>query len=240
VFEIGSRLGRAREGRGLELADAAASTKIRVRYLAALEAERFDQLPDGYARTVLRSYAAYLGLDAQPLVDEYDARFPPKQPTRAHRPSRRRREWAPSRAAVVLLAGLVALLALLVAGQVGSRKQTPEPSPLSLPPARPVVASSGRRLPLPPRRVERRPRVVLRASRGDCWIAVRLGSEGGRLLYESLLRPGQSVSFTRLPLWVRVGAPGNLVLTLDGRRLGPLAGYRPLNVVVGRSGSRSV
>jgi hypothetical protein len=30
------------------------------------------------------------------------------------------------------------------------------------------------------------------------------------------------------------------VLTLDGRRLGPLAGYRPLNVVVGRSGSRSV
>jgi cytoskeleton protein RodZ len=239
VFEIGSRLGRAREGRGLELADVAASTKIRVRYLVALEAERFDQLPDGYARTLLRSYAAYLSLDAQRLVDEYDARFPPKQLTRVHRP-RRRREWAPSRAVVLLLTGFVALLALLVAGQFGSREQTPEPSRLSLPPARPVVALSASTLPLGPRRVDRLPRVVLRASRGDCWIAVRLVSEGGGLLYERLLRPGQSVSFTRLPLWVRVGAPGNLVLTLDGRRLGPLAGYRLLNVVVGRSGIRSV
>lgn len=239
MFEIGSRLGQAREERGLELADAAAATRIRARYLAALEEERFDQLPDGYARTLLRSYAAYLGLDAERLVDQYDARFPPR-PTPAHRPSRRRREWAPSWAAALLLAGVVALLALLVAGQVGSRKQTTEPSSLSLPPARPVVALPGKTPPLRPRRVERRPRIVLRASHDDCWIAVRLGSEGGRLLYENLLRPGQSVSFTRVPLWVRVGAPGNLVLTLDGRRLGPLDGYRPLNVVVGRSGIRLV
>ncbi len=80
---------------------------------------------------------------------------------------------------------------------------------------------------------------MLRASRGDCWIAVRLGSEGGPLLYENLLQPGEAVSFVRLPLWVRVGAPGNLVLTLAGRRLA-LTGYRPLNVVVGKSGMRPV
>jgi RodZ C-terminal domain len=88
--------------------------------------------------------------------------------------------------------------------------------------------------------VDRHRRLVLRASRGDCWIAVRLGSAGGSLLYENLLRPGQAVSFERMPLWVRVGAPANLVLIVDGRRLTPLSGYGPVNVVVGPSGIRAV
>jgi cytoskeleton protein RodZ len=240
VFEIGSSLRRARDGQGLELADVEAATRIRARYLAELEEEHFDDLPDGYARTFLRSYAAYLGLDAQRLVDEYDIRFPPKEPARARRPARGRRDWTPSSAVVVLLAGGVAVLALLVAGQFGSRKRTPELSGLRPPAARPVVASPGRTRALRPRRVEGRPRVVLRASRGDCWIAVRLESEGGRLLYENLLRRGQAVSFVRLPLWVRIGAPVNLVLTLDGRRLRAFTRSGPLNVVVGKSGIRSV
>jgi hypothetical protein len=87
--------------------------------------------------------------------------------------------------------------------------------------------------------VERHPRIVLRASLGDCWIAVRLGSAGGPLLYENLLRRGQAVSFVRMPLWVRVGAPANLVLVFDGRPLAPLSGYGPLNVVVGARGIRT-
>ena len=239
MLEIGSSLGRAREARGLDLADVEAATRIRARYLAALEEERFEQLPEGYAATLLRSYGTYLELDAQQLVEEYEARFPPKEPIRLRRPSRRRRRWSPSWVAVPLLAGGAVALAFLVAGQGGARKPTPAPSKLAPAPPRPAVAAPGRNLVHTPP-VKPRPRVVLRASHGDCWIRVRLGSEGGRLLYENLLRPGQSVSFRRLPLWIRVGAPGNLVLTLGGRRLAPLTGYRPLNVVVGVHGLRPV
>jgi cytoskeleton protein RodZ len=242
VSEIGSSLGRAREERGLKLADAAAATRIRVSYLAALEEDRFDEVPAGYARAFLRTYAAYLDLDAERLVDEYASHFPPRQAISASPRSRRRRDWAPRRAAILLLlAGVVALLALLVAGELGSgsRKGTPEPSGPSPKPARPVIASSNAAPAQRPRKVERRPRIVLRASGGDCWIAVRLGSAEGPVLYENLLRPGQAVSFVRMPLWVRVGAPTNLVLTVDGRRLTPIAGYGPVNVLVGTSGIRT-
>src|SRR5207245_1940706 len=45
VTEIGTRLREARIGRGLELVDLEAATKIRARYLAALEEEQFDALP---------------------------------------------------------------------------------------------------------------------------------------------------------------------------------------------------
>jgi hypothetical protein len=50
--------------------------RTRVRYLRALEEERFEQLPAGaYRRTFLRGYANFLGLDADAFVDEYAARF---------------------------------------------------------------------------------------------------------------------------------------------------------------------
>jgi hypothetical protein len=158
----------------------------------------------------------YLGLDAERLVDEHDARFPSAPPVRACRQPRRWHQWAAPRAMVFLLAGVVALLALLVAGQLSSGRRTSAPPAASPPPPRPPVASVIRERPQHPSRLDRRPRVVLHASNGECWIAVRLGSGGGSLLYENLLQPGERVSFVRLPLWVRVGAPGNLVLTLNG------------------------
>src|SRR3954470_10212510 len=47
-------------------------TKIRTKYLQALENEEWDVLPGPtYVKGFLRTYAAYLGLDADALVDEY-------------------------------------------------------------------------------------------------------------------------------------------------------------------------
>jgi cytoskeleton protein RodZ len=69
---IGEALRSAREGQGKSIQDAAAATHIRSSYLEALEADRFEDLGGHvYAKGFLRSYAAWLGIDAAPLVDEY-------------------------------------------------------------------------------------------------------------------------------------------------------------------------
>ncbi|HEX9396552.1 MAG TPA: RodZ domain-containing protein [Burkholderiales bacterium] len=66
---IGGELARAREARGLALADVAQSLKFAPRQLEALEQERFDLLPGGtFARGMVRSYARLLKLDPEPLV----------------------------------------------------------------------------------------------------------------------------------------------------------------------------
>jgi cytoskeleton protein RodZ len=68
---LGSSLATARLALGLELRDAERDTRIRARYLAALEEEDFDELPgDAYAAGFLRTYATYLGLDGDDYVDE--------------------------------------------------------------------------------------------------------------------------------------------------------------------------
>lgn len=81
--ELGSRLIRAREARGLTLEDAERDTRISRRYLEALESEQFENIPAPvYARGFLRSYSQYLGMDPQEMLqlfprDEEPARAGP-------------------------------------------------------------------------------------------------------------------------------------------------------------------
>ncbi|MDQ3936959.1 MAG: helix-turn-helix domain-containing protein, partial [Actinomycetota bacterium] len=76
---IGERLREARMRRELDIADAEAYTKIRAKYLRALENDEFGMLPDStLAKTFLRTYSEYLGLDAQLLIEEYRAQHEPR------------------------------------------------------------------------------------------------------------------------------------------------------------------
>lgn len=69
---IGQKLRRAREERGAELSDVEVATKIRVKFLVAMEEDRWGDLPaPAYARGFLDIYARYLALDQQELLDEY-------------------------------------------------------------------------------------------------------------------------------------------------------------------------
>jgi cytoskeletal protein RodZ len=70
--EVGERLRDAREVRGVDLHRVERDTKILAKYLAALEAGEFADLPgDVYTRGFLRNYATYLGLDADDIEDEW-------------------------------------------------------------------------------------------------------------------------------------------------------------------------
>src|SRR6266478_9379535 len=76
MFEIGSSLREARTRRQIGVAQVEEATKIRGKYLRALEEEQFDLLPSQtYVKGFLRTYADYLGLDGQLYVDEYNSRF---------------------------------------------------------------------------------------------------------------------------------------------------------------------
>ncbi len=95
--EIGATLRSARERSGLDIADVESATKIRAKYLRALEDEEWELLPGPtYVKSFLRTYAEALGLDARLLVDEYkvrherlsDQELRPISPPRAGKPGR--------------------------------------------------------------------------------------------------------------------------------------------------------
>ncbi len=74
--EIGPTLRETRMRQRLDIVEVEAATKIRAKYLRALENEEWDQLPGPtFVRTFLRTYGDYLGLDSKMLVEEYKQRF---------------------------------------------------------------------------------------------------------------------------------------------------------------------
>jgi cytoskeletal protein RodZ len=72
---IGETLKRARTRAGLDIRTAEERTKIRIKYLRALESENWEAIPSpAYAKGFLRTYAGVLGLDPDALVDDYRRR----------------------------------------------------------------------------------------------------------------------------------------------------------------------
>jgi hypothetical protein len=121
---IGETLREARMRQRLDIADVETRTKIRAKYLRALENEEFGMLPGPtFVKTFLRTYAEMLGLDPHVLVEEYRAGYegeddldlqPLGPPTVAGRDRRRGPRIGPG--SVALLALLAILAALLVIG----------------------------------------------------------------------------------------------------------------------------
>lgn len=217
MLDIGGTLREARTRSGLALDDAAAATRIRIKYLAALEDERFGALPeDVYARAFLRTYANFLGLDgdlyAAELTDRIEASRPPPPPPP---PEPRFRFPRFDRRVLVPLGAGGALLFIGLVAWHGGDPQVRMPPQSTVE----VAAETKTIAPKPPKRVTRPAtgRLVLAATRGDCWLSVRSGSRDGRVLYEGTVSAGELVRVDGPRLWVRIGAPWNLDASLNGR-----------------------
>src|SRR5262245_51545846 len=69
---FGETLTRERELREISLRQISEATKINIRYLEALEENRFDSLPGGlFNKGFIRAYANFIGLDGEAMVNAY-------------------------------------------------------------------------------------------------------------------------------------------------------------------------
>ena len=80
---------------------------------------------------------------------------------------------------------------------------------------------------------------VISAPRGRCWLSVRTGGPNGAVVYEGLLEQGKSLHFGLAhALWVRMGRPDTLDISLGGKLVRGLPAD-PANVLLTRSGAKS-
>jgi hypothetical protein len=225
VFEIGNSLREARLRQGLEIPRIEADTKIRGKYLKALEEEQFDALPgDTYVKGFLKTYADYLGLDGQLYLDEFNSRFATADEVsvaQSATPRRRQRRRIESNFVIVALAGIVAVTVLVVVGLAGvgtggDDDDSPPFSGTSGPTTTtsPGATTTGTGAP------KERAKLVLTAARGDSFLQVRNGGVNGKLLWEGTLEQGQVQRFLRYHrLWLDLDQPENLNARVNGHRV---------------------
>ena len=242
MASIGSTLREERIRLGLGIDQVEADTKIRAKYLMALEDERFEALPGtAYARAFLRDYAEQLGLDPQALVDrlnavvgvEDDVVLAPRRQVAAG-PILGRWQWI---ALGGVLAALVAVLAfaaysVLNGGSGGAAPGAAFGATAGARLANDQAASSGPKPPHAPKA-----QVAFRAGPGNTWLEVRQGSAKGKILYAKVLAAGAHVKLAGRRLWINAGAPWNLSVKVDGKlQTVPSKSH----LLVSRSGVRAV
>jgi len=141
MTDIGPMLREARMRTGSDISEFEDRTKIRAKYLRALENEEWSLLPGPtFTKGFLRTYGDMLGLDGRLLVDEYKRQWEepheldlvPVRPTIGRdtrdmlRSRQRLRRWVAGAALVV-----VAAVAILLIGDLGSSPTSPGTPPVS-------------------------------------------------------------------------------------------------------------
>jgi cytoskeletal protein RodZ len=211
MFEIGTSLREARLRKGIEIPDAERGTKIRAKYLRALETESFDILPgQAYIKSFLRAYADYLDLDGQLFVDEYTSRFwideePGALRTRRIRIREHHHKRAERRMVLLTVVGIAVVTALVIAAWNYGGASTVDTKIPNLPSAaRPNVPKN-------------QAVFVVRAVNGASLLESRKGGATGEVLFQGTLEKGETQRFVAKRLWFNVGSPENLRVTLGGK-----------------------
>jgi cytoskeleton protein RodZ len=208
VFEIGNSLREARERQGLGYPEIELATKIRAKYIRALEEEDFTSIPgDAYIRGFLRTYADYLGLDSDVYVDEYASRFItswrdelPPRPERRRVPRQRPLE---RRAVLLVLAGIVIVAVLIFAAFSIPGSSTHVPG----------LGTNGKhRQSSPPAH-----QLVLSGVRGGTYVEVRRNKASGSVDLQGTVGAGETDRLDGNRFYLLVRTPSALHVTLDGR-----------------------
>jgi cytoskeleton protein RodZ len=240
---VGRRLRQAREARGLSMAQVAASTKIPVRQLAALEAEEYDALPGGiFVRGHIRAAAKAVGLDPADLTEHYQEETRPSPvaatPELVEDPGPRLRMAAEPDAPKPkpkghLVAALVILLSIVLALAWFGRERDAPPSSRNdggMGPSSPMLASASRASIGEPQAIG----TIGTMPRGQdpegvplqftalrvCWLALTV--DGQRIAYR-MLQEGETVTaHMQQRAAVRAGDAGALLLSVGHGAAKPL------------------
>jgi len=222
VFEIGNSLREARVRQQLDWPQIELATKIRAKYLRALEDEQFGVLPaQPYVKGFLRTYAEYLGLDGQLYVDEYSSRnvggdaFDEPVPRRSPRVHQDR--GIERKVLLLTLAGIAALTALVIVAWKfgGGDSGTPAVVTQRQTPVAPVVARG----------------LKLTGVSPGTYVEVRRGSPTGSVLLQATLQAGKVERVDGARFWLFVRKPSAIRVSLDGKSVS-LPAHRNLKVIV--------
>jgi cytoskeleton protein RodZ len=234
---IGSVFREARNRRKIDLSEVEAATRIRLRYLRAIENEEWGVLPGGvYTRGFIRTYASYLGLDGERLADDYRksvegaGRSPIPEPTTAAPGNSRDRHlpvppgsWLA--VAGVLLVAVVAIVAIPGGGGGDSggtsqrkpaRKDNSHHQHRSRPPANGVSVSL--------------------AAGAEVWVCV-LNAKGKPLVDGQILETGAEEGPFRSGSFTVSFGNGEVSMLIDGREAQIPATSSPIGYSIDSSGS---
>ena len=248
---MGAYLRSARRRRRVSIERAAEDTKIRPDFLMRMESDEFDFLAPAYVRGFLRTYARFLHVDPEPLLEDFDNRHGAPRPDTQQivalerrqnsvpREPRARNNWA-----VAASIAAVVLILLAIVGYVNRPGETngapasdtqnqaqaqpspsPSPSPKPKPSVTPIV------LPSPGAGIVEGGEgivVEVNAISGECWVQATVD---GTDIFSDTILPGTGQIFSaNSTVELVLGLPESVELVVNGENLGSPGGADPITL----------
>jgi cytoskeleton protein RodZ len=213
-----------------------------------MESDEFDFLAPAYVRSFLKSYARYLRIQPDPMLEEFDRShgrtkldtaqiIALEKRAKASRTGKRLNSWA---TAAVIAIGIMAGLATI--GVVNSPNEEPardrsvalgEPTPKAS--EEPDESATPTPTPVPEESViafENGIDLEVVASSGRCWLEVY---SDGEVLFYRTLQEGESESFhADQKMFVELGYPAGVELIVNGQNIGSPGGQEPIELLLPR------
>ncbi|WP_460070165.1 helix-turn-helix domain-containing protein [Streptomyces sp. YKOK-I1] len=236
-FSIGRALRQARISAGLTVDDVSTATRVRIAIIRAIESDDFAPCGgDVYARGHIRTLARIVRLDPAPLIERYDATHGGRPaPTPAAplfeaeriRPERRGPNWTAAMvAAIVAVVGFVGFTAFKGGDEDGSKTSVAEGSTAT-------AGATASPTPKTEKSVDETPEpsdsaiaaapqdkvtVQVSATDGRSWISAK--DHNGRLLFDGLLKQGDSKTFQDSEkINLVLGDAGAIDLFVNGKKI---------------------
>jgi len=226
MADIGTRLREARMRAKIDINEVEVRTKIRAKYLRAIENEEWDLLPgEVYVKSFLRTYGAFLGLDTRQLIDDFRQQYerPSDHELRPIAPPGRDRDRV-SRGRMLppwLIIGavlIVVIVALFAVGKLtGGSNPPPATHPVATTPTRPSHRHhrSG-----PPRRAHPRTVRLQLAATGPGPLYVCLVTVSGRKLIPGLIyKPGDAIPVRTSPKLLLTLGNNAVTMKVNGKTI---------------------
>jgi cytoskeletal protein RodZ len=244
-MSIGETLAAARRQAGLSVSQVSQKTRIRETIIRDIERDDFTHCGgDFYARGHIRSIARAVAADPGPLIAEYDATrrapspvsaaevFRPVTPIKLREP--RRPHWG-----AVLGLALVIVVGFGAFHVISSIRHLPRAAPAAQSRARAVTHRHARRArahpapkPTPVVSPYAHSVVIELAATEDCW--VEFTSQNGGYLFQAYVVGGTSQTWTfGYAVDMRLGNPGGINLTVDGKNPLPPGTADPITLSLG-------
>ncbi|GHH96060.1 helix-turn-helix domain-containing protein [Streptomyces capillispiralis] len=232
---VGHALRRARIAAGLTVDDVSSATRVRIAIVHAIESDDFAPCGgDVYARGHIRTLAKAVHLDPAPLIAQYESEHGGGRPAPTPaaplfeaeriRPERRGPNWTAAMvAAIVVVIGFVGFT-MVNGGDDGDNANvaegtepttSPSPTPTTKKPADPAPDPSDSAIAAAP---QDKVTVRVTAADGRSWISAK--DHNGRLLFDGLLKQGDSKTFQdSFKVNLVLGDAGAIDLFVNGKKI---------------------
>ena len=208
-----------------------------------MESDEFDFLAPAYVRGFLRSYARYLRVEPEPLLEDFDQRYGggrvdssqmlalQRREKAVPREHRRLNSWAVAGGAA---AAILVILAIVGVASAPEKREPPE-SALSLatPTPAPSLSASPSASPAEtPGEIAAADGIelVVDAATGDSWLEVYADGKSVPLFYDTLAAGSSETFDADRRMHIRLGYPAGVELTVNGRSLGSPGGETPIEL----------